>query len=213
MRCTYPIPAAEPISTDPLPLVDIIGSGSQTTSPVRGICVLTQNVPMERAILARHGESAFSVRGSMNGDPTVACPLTELGREQAERLGATLAGEPLDLCVTSEFERTRETADLALAGHEVPRLVLPDLNDIRVGEYEGKTLEEYRGWARAQAPDADPPGGGESRAATVRRYVRAYREILGRAEGSVLVVAHGLPIRYVLNAGAGEHPAPLLDPA
>ena len=69
---------------------------------------------MERAILARHGESELSCRGLTNGDPRVACPLTARGREEAGRLGELLATEPIDLCVTSEFERTRETADLAL---------------------------------------------------------------------------------------------------
>src|SRR2546421_1902874 len=165
---------------------------------------------VEHAILARHGESAFSVRGAMNGDPRVACPLTDRGREEAVRLGRMLAGDELDLCVTSEFERVRETADLALEGREVPRLVLPDLNDIRVGDYEGKQLEEYRAWAKSQTPDTEPPGGGESRAATVRRYVSAYRTILARPERTILVVAHGLPIRYILNAARREDPVPVV---
>jgi broad specificity phosphatase PhoE len=166
---------------------------------------------MEHLILARHGESALSVSGTMNGDPRVACPLTERGREQARKLGAALAGGEIDLCVTSEFERARETADLALAGRDLPRLVLPELNDIRVGDYEGKPLMDYRAWARAQPPDMDAPGGGESRAATVSRYIRGYRTILGRPERVALVVAHGLPIRYVLNAAAGDDPAPVLE--
>jgi len=170
-----------------------------------------QNEAVKQAILARHGESAFSVRGAMNGDPSVACPLTDLGREQAALLGAALAGERIDLCVTSEFERVRETADLALAGRDVPRLVLPELNDIRVGDYEGKTLADYRVWARAQNPDVDAPGGGDSRASVARRYVQAYRTILARPEQTILVVTHGLPIRYVLNAAGGQDPTPVLD--
>jgi broad specificity phosphatase PhoE len=166
---------------------------------------------VKQAILARHGESAFSVRGTMNGDPSVACPLTELGRDQATRLAAALAGEQIDLCVTSEFERVRETADLALGGREVPRLILADLNDIRVGDFEGKTLADYRAWARAQDPDVGAPGGGDSRASVARRYVQAYRTILARPEQTILVVAHGLPIRYVLNAVGGQDPTPVLD--
>ena len=166
---------------------------------------------MKQAILARHAESEFSVRGAMNGDPGVACPLTELGRRQARRLGELLAGERIDICVTSEFERVRETADIALAGRDVPRLVVPELGDIRVGAFEGKLLTEYREWAHASGPTADPPGGGESRAATVARYVRAYRTVLARPEEIVLVVAHGLPIRYVLDAARGIDPAPIVD--
>ena len=166
---------------------------------------------LEWAILARHGESEYSVKHLMNGDPVTVVRLTEAGREQARRLGEALRDEEIDLCVTSEFGRTIETADIALAGRDVPRLVLRDLNDIRVGEYEGKTLTEYREWAHSQSPTALPPGGDESRAATVQRYVRAFREIIARPERVVLVVAHGLPLRYILNAAKGAHPAPIVE--
>jgi broad specificity phosphatase PhoE len=161
---------------------------------------------VDRALLARHGESERSVEGLTTGDPTVACALTAAGREEARRLGVELAGDSIDLCVTSEFERAQETADLALAGRDVPRLVLADLNDIRFGEYEGLPLAEYRAWARAHGPEDVVPGG-DSRAGTVARYIRAYRTILARPEETVLVVAHSLPVRYVLDAAEGRNPA------
>ena len=166
---------------------------------------------MDEVILARHGESELSVVGIVNGDPAVACALTATGREQARQLGERLADTELDLCVTSEFERARETADLALAGRAVPRLVLPELNDVRFGSFEGGTLTDYRKWAAANEPTVEAPGGGESRRSTVARYVRAYRTILSRPERTVLVVAHGLPIRYVLNALEKTDPAPLVE--
>jgi broad specificity phosphatase PhoE len=167
---------------------------------------------MEEIVLARHGESEYSVRGAMNGDPGTAVRLTEAGRGQARRLGELLAGERIELCVTSEFGRTTETADLALAGRDVPRLVVPELNDVRVGDFEGGSLAEYRVWAGGHDPLTVAPGGGESRAETVHRYVRAWRLLLARPEERILVVAHGLPIRYVLNAARGDLPAPLLEP-
>ena len=166
---------------------------------------------MDEAILARHAESEYSVRGAINGDVAVPVALTELGREQARRLGEEIRDDPIDLCVTSEFGRVIETAEIALAGRDVPRLVLPELNDIRVGEWEGKRLADYRVWARSHGPDDVTEGGGESRAATVRRYVRAFRTILARPERVVLVVTHGLPIRYLLNAADGRNPVPIID--
>lgn len=166
---------------------------------------------MDEVILARHGESELSVVGTVNGDPAVACALTAAGREQARRLGELLADVEIDLCVTSEFERARQTADLALAGRDVPRLVLAELNDVRFGRFEGGTLATYREWAAANEPTVEAPGGGESRRATVARYVSAYRTILARPERTILVVAHGLPIRYVLNALEETDPAPLVE--
>jgi broad specificity phosphatase PhoE len=166
---------------------------------------------MDEVILARHGESELSVVGMVNGDPAVACALTPTGEEQARRVGERLADVSIDLCATSEFERAIRTADIALAGRDVPRLVLPELNDVRFGRFEGGTLSDYRAWAAENEPTIEAPGGGESRSATVARYVRAYRTILARPERTILVVAHGLPIRYVLNALDETDPAPLVE--
>ena len=84
---------------------------------------------------------------------------------------------------------------------------MPELNDIRFGEFEGRALTEYRAWAHSHGPEEPAPGGGDSRAETVRRYVRAYRTILARPERTILVVAHGLPVRYVLDALDDRNPA------
>lgn len=165
---------------------------------------------MRRAVLARHGESEFSVRGVMNGDPGLAGPLTEDGVAQACMLGEALREMPIDLCVITEFERTRETADVALEGRDVPRLVVPELNDIHVGEFEGGLLETYRAWARDRSP-VEIPAGGESRAGVAERFARGFRQVLDRPEETVLVVAHGLPIRYVLLAIDETEPRPVVE--
>ncbi len=161
---------------------------------------------MERALLARHGESKASVLGLANGALDPAVRLTERGREEARGLGRLLSGEPIDLAVTTELARTQETADLALAGRDVPRLVVPELNEIRYGSYEGATLGEYRGWAGAAGPEELAPGGGESRAQVAARFARGYRAVLARPERTILVVGHALAIRYVLTG-----PAPVVE--
>jgi broad specificity phosphatase PhoE len=165
------------------------------------------------AFFARHGESVYSAAGLLNGDTQVSVGLTVAGLEQARRLGEVLRAEPLGLCVTTEFERVRATADVALAGRDVPRLVVPELNDPRYGPFEGSVIDEYRGWA-AGAPSSETPGdGGESRHAIVERYVRGLRIVLDREEETILVVAHSLPISYLLGAHEGLEPgarAPLV---
>jgi len=112
---------------------------------------------METVILARHGESEYSVRGLVNGDPSVRVPLTAQGRDEARLLGERLRGRELDLCVTSDFERAEETASVALAGRDVRRLVVPELGDIHMGSFEGKTLEEYRAWSHGAPPTEQLP--------------------------------------------------------
>lgn len=171
---------------------------------------------MDALILARHGESVFSERQLVNGQVAVPGPLTCRGAEEARALGRAVAGDPIDLCVTSEFERTRRTADLALDGRDVPRLVVPELNDPLYGRYEGGALEDYRSWADSAASGDQVPGGGESRRRIIERYVRGFRLVLARAERCVLVVAHSLPIAYLLAARDGALPArrvPLVEHA
>ena len=41
--------------------------------------------------------------------------------------------------------------------------------------------------------------------------MRGYRTILARPERMILVVAHGLPVRYVLDALAGQNPAAAVE--
>ena len=111
--------------------------------------------------------------------------------------------------MVTEFERTQETADLALAGREVPRLVLADLNDPNYGSFEGELLDDYRAWARAHGSDEAPPGG-ESRRAIVSRYVRGFGAVLARPEESILVAAHSLPVAYVVAGGEIAPVVPLV---
>jgi len=163
---------------------------------------------LRRALLVRHGESEFSRRGVLNGDPSVPLGLTAHGREQARMLADELAGEELDLAVTTPFPRVVETADEALRGRDVPRVVVADLGDPRYGIFEGDTLEAYRAWARDAPSSAAPPGGGESRHEIVERYVRGFRAVVAQPGESILVVAHSLPIAYMLAARAGVPPQP-----
>ena len=163
---------------------------------------------MQSAILVRHGESTFSARGLVSGRTDVRCPLNARGVEQARRLAGELADREIDLCVTSELERTRQTADIALAGRDVPRLALGELNDPLYGDYESGPLEAYLVWATTNDSRTEAPGGGEARQAIVARYVAGLRFVLERPERVILVVTHSLPIAYVLMALAGTDPAP-----
>jgi ribonuclease H / adenosylcobalamin/alpha-ribazole phosphatase len=166
---------------------------------------------LKTAILARHAESELGAQGRVNGDAGVENTLTTAGEEQARRLGAVLADTELDLAVSTEFPRVRRTVEIALESREVPLLMLPELNEIRFGRWEGLPAEEYLAWAWANGPEEPCPGGGESRVEAVRRLARGFGTILERPERTVLVVGHGLALRYVLNAVEGGDPRPVLD--
>ena len=153
--------------------------------------------------LARHAESTLNLERRVNGDPSVAVPLTDKGRDEARLLGAQLANVELDLCVHTRFPRTKETAELAVAGRGVPVQVEPRLDDINIGDLDGSPIEQYREVKREVGRKRPFPGG-ESLDDAARRYAAAYRDLLERNVRRVLVVCHEIPVRYALNAAAGS---------
>jgi len=154
-------------------------------------------------LLARHAHSVLNLEERVNGDPSVDVPLTEEGRDEARLLGAEIAHLELDLCVHSRFPRTRETAELALAGRDVPLEVEPLLDDVNIGELEGWEILRYREVKRSLGRDRPFPGG-ESLDDAARRYALAFRRLAERGAERVLVVCHEIPVRYALNAAAGS---------
>jgi probable phosphoglycerate mutase len=149
---------------------------------------------MDDIVLVRHGESEAAAAGVVGGD----AGLTAAGRGQAREAGRALAGRQFDLCVTSPALRAQETAGLVLEGRDVPQVVLPELADIEFGTFSGEPLQEYRAWIASHDPAEAPPGG-ESRVDTLRRFCRAYRALLERAEEQLLVVAHGLTLSALID--------------
>jgi broad specificity phosphatase PhoE len=158
---------------------------------------------MQLYVITRHGESTLNFENRVNGDPSVPVHLTEKGREEARLLGQQLANVPIELCVHTPFLRTRETAEVALAGRDVPSEEVPELGDIDIGELEGKTVEDYRAWKREHTR-SDPFPGGESLDDAARRYADAYERLLLRPEARILIVTHEIPLRYAINAAGGS---------
>ena len=163
---------------------------------------------MRELIVARHAESRLNLDNVLNGDPSLRVPLTDLGRRQARALGTSVG--PVELVAHTAFDRTRETAELAWPG--MPTLMVPELNEISFGRWEGTRWSDgYEAWVGESGPEDECPGGGESRVAAVRRYVHGYRTLLGRGEERIALVAHGAPVRYLLLAAAGKRPIALLE--
>jgi broad specificity phosphatase PhoE len=159
---------------------------------------------MRLLLLARHGQSLFNVDHLVNGDPRLDRGLSPVGVDEARKLHGQLAGVSIDLCVVSAFPRAQQTARLALEGRdEIPFEIDPELNDICIGELEGRTLEDYRAWKKAHS-HTDPFPGGESLDDAARRYGAAYGRLLERDEETILCVCHEIPVRYAINAAAGS---------
>lgn len=165
---------------------------------------------MRGLLLARHGHAGSNDAGIVSGTPPGE-GLTAEGKAQAGRLAEVISGLEIDLGVATELLRTQETLALALTGRDVPQIVVPQLNEIRFGAFDGGALSAYREWAWSEEPDVRPPGNGESRAEVAARVADALDLLLSRTEREILLVGHALPVRYVVDAADGRFPAARIE--
>jgi probable phosphoglycerate mutase len=146
-----------------------------------------------RIILARHGETDWNLERRWQGHSDR--PLNETGRAQAEALAEQLAGEPIAAIYSSDLMRAHETARIVASrlGRDV--VAVPGLRERRFGSWEGLRDAEVE----ARFPGAHGPPDGETRDEMLRRVLQSLEAIAATHAGeTVLVVAHGGPIRAVL---------------
>jgi broad specificity phosphatase PhoE len=166
---------------------------------------------LETLFLARHALSGSNRAGTASSSAPGE-GLTSEGVEQARMLAKALENEAIALGVATELRRTQETLEIALSGRNVPRIVVPELDEIDFGDFNGRSLDSYRSWASSAGPEEPAPGEGESRTAVAVRYARGLRRLLERPEPTVLMIGHALQIRYTLDGAQGLPPAPRMAP-
>ena len=145
-----------------------------------------------RLVLARHGETEWSKSGQHTGRTDI--PLTDVGRDQARRLGDALAGRTFARVVSSPLVRALETCRIAGFGDRVE--IDEELQEWDYGAYEGRrrvdiALEEP-GWTVWSRPIRD----GESLAELGARADRVIARLLP-VGGDVLVFSHGHFLRVL----------------
>lgn len=145
--------------------------------------------------LVRHAESTWNRQKKIQGqkDP----PLSTYGKREAKLVGKRFKELSFSEVYSSPQKRALETAR-AIVGKKADISVEEGLREIRLGEWEGKTLgqirrkygENFDRWA--VRPDRVPIPGGEDFKAFVRRVKKGLRNIeKSHPEGNVLLVGHG----------------------
>ncbi len=153
---------------------------------------------MTRLYLIRHGQAVCNVPpyGKVAG-PLGDEGLTERGRLQAERLRDRLAatGEiAADVLIASPLARARQTAEIIAPALALPIIFDDDVQEMRVGEFDGLPWEEVKD----RVPDFrqnpfQPFGpGGENWGQFVLRVGTALHRITTEHAGkTIVVVCHG----------------------
>jgi probable phosphoglycerate mutase len=153
-----------------------------------------------RLLLVRHGQIPSNVHGILDTDEP-GPSLTDLGREQARALVATLADEPIHGLWASVVVRTQQTLAPTAEARGLPIAVLPGLREVRAGDLEGERTHEahrtYMGtifaWANGDRDRRMP--GGETGHEFFARFEGALAEIAASGVEDALVASHGAAIR------------------
>ena len=104
-----------------------------------------------QVVLVRHGASAHAVAGRPfplldgHGDP----PLSDLGLAQAERVAERLRGTDVAALFVTTLVRTSQTAEPLAALLGLEPVVVPELREVLLGEWEG-------GLFRIKVREGDP---------------------------------------------------------
>ncbi|SFW51386.1 histidine phosphatase family protein [Amycolatopsis australiensis] len=166
-----------------------------------------------RLLLIRHGQTEGNVRGALD-TALPGPPLTELGRAQAEKLAARLAGEPIVAVYASQATRAQQTAAPLAAQFGLDVQVVDGVHEVVAGDLEGATdhesirtyMDTVRRWTLGELTPSLP--GGESGTSVRTRMLDAVARLRAKHEqadpdGVVALVSHGGAIRL-----AGEWLAP-----
>lgn len=160
-----------------------------------------------RLILVRHGQTLSNVRGLLDtGVPGAG--LTAAGHEQARALPAALAGEEVEVLVTSTLVRTQQTAAPLAAALGLQTRVRDEVREVRAGDLEmrGDTasvrtyLETVFAWPRGDLGVRMP--GGEDGYEVLGRYDEVVAELAAAGASTAVVVSHGAVMRCWVAARA-----------
>jgi probable phosphoglycerate mutase len=164
-----------------------------------------------RVFLIRHGATILSAEDRFAGATDV--PLSDEGRQQAQRLSSRLAEESIAAVYASTMVRTMETAQILAEPHRLEVQLRDGLREISHGHWEQMTRHEVeeRYPEEASEWDKDPytfaPSGGESGLAVTARALPALIDLVRAHQGdTILVVSHKATIRLLLSSLLGFDP-------
>lgn len=161
-----------------------------------------------RLFSIRHGETTFAREQRFAGGRDV--PLTPHGRRQAEAVARALAGVAPAAVYASPLARTRESAEVIAAPHQLAVRLEPAFREMAFGEWEGSTRAEvavrfpdaYETWRTT--PERALPPGGETLPDVAKRVDLALQALLDEHQGqTVILVTHAVVARLIVLAALG----------
>ncbi|MDQ0990582.1 bifunctional RNase H/acid phosphatase [Streptomyces sp. V3I7] len=204
-------------TTATTPDATVATSDATATTPTVGWAAPADLGAPATFVLLRHGETPLTPQKRFSGSGGSDPALSEIGREQAERVAAALARRgTIQAIVASPLARTRETAEIVAARLGLDVTIDEGLRETDFGAWEGLTFGEVRerhpddlnAWLAD--PEARPTGGGESFAETATRIAATRDKLTAAYAGrTVLLVTHVTPIKTFVRLALGAPPESL----
>jgi isoleucyl-tRNA synthetase len=165
--------------------------------------LLSKKFSKNRYFLLRHGESELQVkfkdRIQIWEKSPKEYPLTEKGKEQIKKLIKKLEKEKIDLIFSSDFLRTKQTAQIIAKALSIKIIFDKRLRDINYGDFCGRLKREYF----EKFPDtlekfeknSKKPKKGENWFDVKKRMLNFIEDVERKYQGrNILIVSHGDPL-------------------
>jgi probable phosphoglycerate mutase len=153
----------------------------------------------------RHGQTAVNAAGRLQG--RLDEPLSELGADQARRLGELFATEPVARVVSSPLTRARDTAAAIAKVHGLTVETDDRLIELDYGAWDGVALADIAAsdWTAWRADPAFSPPSGESLLDVTHRVESFVAETSAAASSDEVIVAvsHVSPIKAAVCVALG----------
>lgn len=160
-------------------------------------------------ILIRHGENEWVKEHKLAGW-IEGVHLNENGRQQAADAAERLAHLPLKALYSSPVERCMETAQYIAQKTGLPLQTLPEVGEVRYGEWEGEKIEELAKlpeWHVVQhVPSRHQFPSGESLREVQFRVINALEKLAAsHTDDMIAVCSHADLIKLILAHYLGTH--------
>jgi isoleucyl-tRNA synthetase len=169
--------------------------------------LIKQKFSKNRYLILRHGESEMNVKDILISTlpEKIPCPLTEKGKEQILEVAEKLKKEKIDLIISSDLLRTKQTAEILARALGVKVIFDKRLRDSKFGIFEGRSLKEYHSfWKSYEECFKRTPPKGENFNQIKMRIYNFFKDLEKKySEKTILIVGHQRPFAMLEGAVKG----------
>ncbi|MEK7187965.1 MAG: class I tRNA ligase family protein, partial [Patescibacteria group bacterium] len=169
--------------------------------------------PQSKWFLVRHGQTDWNREGRLIGETNV--PLNDTGKAQATAAAEQLRNEKIDLIISSDLDRCRETAEIIQKATGAKLIFDPLLRERSHGKQDGMLKEEAEKKYKNLYPyhpherEADEEVYSE---AENRIWTAFQKHHLDHKEKNVVIVSHGGALRMLVKQVRNLSPEESLSP-